>query len=154
MHLVQFKIVAMCLEKPIYTLTRLIEVSPMLPLKQFQSSSCSSSPFLVLSKKIDEHFPFPCLSPPGDQWCDVLSFVPTGSVSSCSTLEIFWDTNHLWLLLYPLVFPAPGQCTQKSFQRWMSNIDTCQSGLSFPCFTLWTSVSKKFFSFSCIDHNC
>ena len=145
MHLVQFKMVTMCLEKPIYTLPCLLEVSPMLPLKQFQSSSCSSSPFLVLSKKIDEHFLFPCLSPPGDRWCDVLGFVPTSSISSCSALEIFWDTNHLWLLLYPLVFPAPGQCTQRSFQRWMSNIDTRQSRLSFPLFTLWTSLSEKCF---------
>ena len=33
------------------------------------------------------HFLFLYLSPPGSQWCDVLCFVPTGSVSSSSTLE-------------------------------------------------------------------
>ena len=40
-----------------------------------------------------------CLSPPGDQWCDVHGFVPASSVSSSLTLQIFWDTSHLrWLL--------------------------------------------------------
>ena len=40
---------------------------------------------LVLSRKIIECFLFPCqISLPGDRWCDVLGFVPTGSVSSFS----------------------------------------------------------------------
>ena len=30
-------------------------------------------------------------SPPGIQWCDVLGFVPAGSVSSPSTLQVFQD---------------------------------------------------------------
>ena len=32
---------------------------------------------------------FQRLSLPGDRWCDVLGFVPAGSVSSFSTLQIF-----------------------------------------------------------------
>ena len=39
---------------------------------------------------------FPCLASPGSWWCDVLGFVPAGSVWSSSTLQIFCDTSHLW----------------------------------------------------------
>ena len=46
-------------------------------------------PLLVFSRKMIERFLFLCLSPPGDRWCDVLVFMPTGSVSSSSTLQIF-----------------------------------------------------------------
>ena len=43
------------------------------------------------------------LSPPGDQWCNV--FVPTGSVSSSSTLYIFWEKKTAsWCLLCLAVF--------------------------------------------------
>ena len=66
-------------------------VSPMLPLKQFKCWSHWRWPFLVLSGKIIEHFPFLCLSSPGYRWCDVPGLVPAGSVSSSSTLQIFRD---------------------------------------------------------------
>ena len=46
-------------------------------------------PFLVLSRKITERFLFLRLSPPGDQWCDVLGCVPAGTVSSTSPPQIF-----------------------------------------------------------------
>ena len=62
-------------------------------------------PFLVHSRKITKHFLIPCLSPPGDWWRDVFGFVPAGSVSSSSTLQIFWGANHLWWLLCPLACP-------------------------------------------------
>ena len=39
---------------------------------------------------------FARLSPPGDRWCDVLGFVPAGSVSSFSTLQIFREASHLY----------------------------------------------------------
>ena len=52
-------------------------------------------PSLVLSRKIMQCFLFPRLSLWGDQWCNVLGFVPVGSVSSFSTFQIFWGTNHL-----------------------------------------------------------
>ena len=51
-----------------------------------------------------ERFHFLRLSPPGDQWCDVLGSVPAGSVSSSSTFQIFWDGSHLWWLLCPPVY--------------------------------------------------
>ena len=38
---------------------------------------------------------------PGNWWCNVHGFVPTDSVSSSSTLHIFWDIIHLWWLLFP-----------------------------------------------------
>ena len=41
-----------------------------------------------------KHFLFPCSSPPGNQWCDVLGFMPTHSVSSSSVLQIIWDASH------------------------------------------------------------
>ena len=48
---------------------------------------------MVLSRPLKEDclaLPFfTPLSPPGDWWCDVLGFVPAGSVSSFSTLQIF-----------------------------------------------------------------
>ena len=37
---------------------------------------------------------FPRLAPPSDRWCDVLRFVPSGNVSSSSTLQIFRKANH------------------------------------------------------------
>ena len=128
---VQFK---MRSEKPICAPSRLSEVSPVLPLKRFQCSSDwrwpsfvlskkivsrflfqSLSPpgdqwsdwrwpSLVLSKKIVSRFLFQSLSPPGDQWCDVFGFVPGGSVSSFSTLQIFWKAKHLRGLLWPPVY--------------------------------------------------
>ena len=57
----------LCARKSPYALHPVSEVSPTLPWR----------------------FLFPRLSPPGDRWCDVLGFVPAGSVSSFSTLQIF-----------------------------------------------------------------
>ena len=37
-------------------------------------------------------------------WCDVLDFVPAGSVSSFSTLQLFQEASYLWGLLCPLVY--------------------------------------------------
>ena len=33
-------------------------------------------------------------SPPSVRWCGVLGFVPAGSVSNSSTLQIFWEATH------------------------------------------------------------
>ena len=90
---VQFKMVSMRSVKPIQLCAppRLSEVPPTLPLKQFQCSSDWRWSSLVLSRKVVSRFLFPRLSPPGDQWCDVLGFMPAGSVSSFSALEIFWE---------------------------------------------------------------
>ena len=44
------------------------------------------------------------LSLPGHRWGDALGFVPAGSVSSSSRLQIFSDANHLWCLIFPPVY--------------------------------------------------
>ena len=49
-------------EKPICTPSRLSEVSPTLPLKQFQCSSDWRWLSVVLSRKVVQRFLFPCLS--------------------------------------------------------------------------------------------
>ena len=108
-------------EKPICAPSSFSDVSRKLPWKQFQCSSdwrwhslvlsrktvqCSSDwrwHSLVLSRKTVQWFLFPLLSPPGDRWCDVLGFVPVGSISSSSTLRIFRDASHLEGLLCPPV---------------------------------------------------
>ena len=75
------------------------------------------------------------LSPLGDRWCDVLGFVPSGSLKllngcfSCQSLS------------FPLTPSCPGQYTQTMFRRWMSNIDTCQSGLPVPLFTFCSRLN-------------
>ena len=98
--LVQFKMVYMRSEKIVCAPLRLSDVSPLLALKQFQCSSdwrLPSRPFK--EDRLALQSLFPCLSPPCDRWCGVLGFVPTGSVSSSSTLQIFQDASHLWWLL-------------------------------------------------------
>ena len=83
-------------EKPISSPLRLSEVPPTLPLTQFQ---CPSAWTMALSRPFKEErraLAAPShASSPGDRWCDVLGFVPVGSVSSSSTLQIFRDVSHL-----------------------------------------------------------
>ena len=56
----------------------------------------------------------PLLSPPGDRWCDELGFVPAGSVSSSSILEIFRDARYVVVALSAslsaLSFPVISAC--------------------------------------------
>ena len=59
----------------------------------FLNVAFETVPVFVISRKIVERFLFPSLSLPGDRCCDVLDFVPAGSVSSSSTLQIFRDAN-------------------------------------------------------------
>ena len=54
-------------------------------------------PLSSFQRKIVQRLLFPRLAPPGDRWCDVLGFVPAGSVSSFSAL--LRDASHLWGLL-------------------------------------------------------
>ena len=70
--------------------------------KRFQCSSGWRWPSLVLSRKIVSRFLFQSLSPPCDQWCDVLGFVPAGSVSSFST--DLPKSKHLRGLIFPPVY--------------------------------------------------
>ena len=120
----------------------------MLPLKYFQCWSEWRWPFLVLSRKIIDRFIFLRLSPPGDRWCGVLGFVPAGNVSSSSTLQIFRDATRLSWLLFPPVYRSAlslpsGQYTHRIFRRWMSNVDTCQSGLPIPLFTFCSRLIES-----------
>ena len=85
---VQVKMIYMRSERPICALPRLFDVFPTLPSKQLQCSSDWRWTSLVLSRKVDERFRFPRVSPPGDRWCDILGFVPAGSVPSSSVLKI------------------------------------------------------------------
>ena len=104
---VQFKMVSMRSEKPICAPPLLSDVSQTAPLKRlFQ---CSSDLTMALSGPFKENrlalrFLFPRLSSPGYRWCDVLGFVPTGSVSSPSTLQHFREANYLRGLLCPPVY--------------------------------------------------
>ena len=71
-HPVQLKIV-----KPIICAPPSVSgVPPTLPLKWFQCST-DDSPLLSLQGRSSSASSFHA-SPPGDRWCDVLSFVPAG----------------------------------------------------------------------------
>ena len=83
LSLLQFKMVSMRLEKLICAPPRFWEVFPNVT---FKTVSVFVWLTMCLSRKIVQRFLFLRLSPPGDRWCDVLGFVPAGSVSSFSTL--------------------------------------------------------------------
>ena len=84
---------------------RLSQVSPMLPLKQIRSWPSWQCPCVVLSREVVDHCPLISLCSPGDRWrCNVIGFVPAGSVSSSSTFQIFRNASHLWWLLCPPVY--------------------------------------------------
>lgn len=78
-------------------------VSPILRVKQYYCRSDWRWSF-VLSSKIVERVHCLRRSPPADRWCDVLGVEPTGSISSCFTLQIFRNVSHLWWLLFPPVY--------------------------------------------------
>ena len=73
---VQFKMVYMHLGKPICTQPHPSEVSPKLPLKQFQCSSDRQWPFLILSRLFSTSSFHTSHSLPGDKLHDVLGSVP------------------------------------------------------------------------------
>ena len=79
-------------------------------LRSFSNVAFETVPTLVrltmtLSRKIIERILFLCLSPPDNRWCDVIGFVPTGSVSNSSTLQISRDASFLWWLLKKMFCP-------------------------------------------------
>ena len=85
---VQFKMLSMCPEKPIIMCSiPSLKRSPMLPLKRFQCLT-NDDPLSSFQGRSSRASSFHT-SPPGDRWCDVLGFVPAGSVSSYSTLKNF-----------------------------------------------------------------
>ena len=111
---------------------------------------------MVLSRPFREDrlaLPLSHLSPPGDQWCDVLGFVLTGSVSSSSTLQVFREAiSHLWGWLDPPVYllsHSPslhhvwGGTPTGVFKGGRWPIDTFQSGLPIPFFFFFTDLLPK-----------
>ena len=73
-------------KKPTYTPPRLSDVSTTLRFfKEFQSLSDWWWPSLILLRKIVECLLFPCLSPPGDRWCDVFGFMAKYSLKLLNT---------------------------------------------------------------------
>ena len=117
----QFKMVCVRSEKPICAPLRPTEGSPTLPLKQFQCSLDGRRSSLVHQGRSSSASFFSRLSPLGDRWCDVLDFVPAGSVSSSSTLQVFREASHLWGLLSPPVYLI-GHC--RFFRHVQGNTPT------------------------------
>ena len=86
----------MCSGKPIWAPPHFSEVTLPYPFKQFKPWV-----FLIFSREIVGYFLLLQLCPSADQWCYDLGFVPTGRVSSFSTLQIF--LRHIaWLILLKL----------------------------------------------------
>ena len=110
---------------------------------------------MALSRPFKEDrlaFLFPRLSPPDDRWCDVLGFVPVGSVSSLLTLQIFREGSRLGDSLCPQVyllcrFPSTrhvqGSTPTGGLEGWMSTIDTFRSGLLIPLFPFCSKLVES-----------
>ena len=88
-------------------------------------------------------FPFPRLSPPGDRWCDVLGFVPAGSVPRSKPLVRVTLPASLSARSFLFTLACSGQHTHRSFQRWMSAIDTFKSGLPIPLFIFCSKLIES-----------
>ena len=135
--------------------------SPALPLKRFQcSSDWRSGPFSFFSGKISSASFFNP-SPPGDQWCDILGFVPTGHVSNFSTFQSFQTTPEqatcegcfahqsicsvvsIHFGMFRVVHP-------QSFLRWILTIDTFQSGLPISFFTFCRKLIESGTIMACV----
>ena len=91
---------------------------------------------MALSRPFECFF-VPRLSAPGDRWCAVLGFVPAGSVSSFSTLQIFekQGTCESCLACQSIcsvisLHSGMSRNSHWSFRRWLPTIDTFQSGFS------------------------
>ena len=72
------------------------EVSTTLSLKQFNFKCLSDWrwPFLILFKDDSRARSFSMPLSSRRSWCDILGFVPAGSVSSSATLEACQDASH------------------------------------------------------------
>ena len=108
------------------------------PLSSFQGRSSSASSFHT--------------SPPGDRWCVVPGFVPAGSVSSslkqatgegCFSRHCVCSVISLHTGMLKVVHP-------QSVRRWMSTIDTFQSGLPIPLFTVCSKLIEPVRTMACV----
>ena len=99
----------------------------------------NDGPFSPL-KKIVKRFLFPRLSNPGDRWSDVLGFVPTGSVSRSSTLQIFRDAINSFVVV---AWPTPVHPLSHS-RRLQHPQDSASTGvLERGCRTLTHRIKTK-----------
>ena len=85
----------LCARKSPYALHPVCQKFPQRRLGNSSNVRLIDDGCLVLSRNIVSRFLFPRLSHPGDRWRDVLGFVPAGSVSSFSTLQIFREVSRL-----------------------------------------------------------
>ena len=53
-------------------------------------------------------------------------------------------------LSFPLTPACPGQYTHRILRRWMSNIDTCQSGPPIPFFTCCSRLNESVRMMACV----
>ena len=119
------------------------------PLSSFQGRSSSTSFF-------------PRLSPPGDRWCDVLGFVPEGSVSSSSTFQVFRDKSHLcWLLFRPVYLlghfhshqHVRGSTTTAVFQHGCQTLAYASLGFLLHC-SLFVASSLSLWGWRHVRPDC
>ena len=149
---VQFKVISMGSESP-YTLH---SISQKFPQHCLWNSSNVHLIMMALSCPFREDHQVPPLptSPPGNQWCGVLGFVPTGCGSS--TLQIFWDASYLWwLLCLPVYllshFPSVSYgLDPRSLWKWMLTTDTLQSGFPIPLFTFCSRLNESIRMMACV----
>ena len=155
----QFKMVSMPSEKSICAPSRLSEVSPRLPLKRFQCSSDWRWPSLVLSRRSSSTSFFNASLFQAINGMMSLALCP---LWSSSTLEIFREASHLWVLLCPPVcllghFPSlrhvQGSTPTGVFKGGCR--PSTHSSLGFPFhFSLNSSLNRSGICrrFCCYDH--
>ena len=104
------------------------------------------SSFLVLSRKIVEHYVCQCLLSPDARWWDICGFVSAGSVSRSLAFQTFRDARHLWWLLCPPAYlHDPGMARTvhpQKFSKWMLSKIVTES-LGFP-FHISVTVASTF----------
>ena len=96
-------------------------------------------PLSSFQGRLSSTFSFPLflrLSASYDQWWDVLDFVPAGSVSSSSTLQIFQAACDGCFACQSICLVMSGMSSASVFERWMSDFvfGICQTGLSILLF--------------------
>ena len=124
-------------QKPIRAPPHLSEVSPLLPLKQFQCLSDGWWPTCPFKKT---HLALPLSLPLSSRWSTVrCPWLCAHRVASSLTLQIFWDTNHLWrlpCLLASLISNFPSLQHVQCSTPTRGFDDGCQTlthaGLGFP----------------------
>ena len=147
---VQFKMVSMCREKPIYALPRLPDVSPTLPLKQFQCL-IDDGPLSSFEGRSSNAFSFHASLL---QAIDgVISVALRPQVMSQAPQYFRSSEKHptcescfpaiVSARSFPFTPACLGQYIHRSFRRWMSTSDTIQSGLPIPLFSFCSKLIES-----------